>query len=96
MTRIPETAHPARSSCMAFPVLGTGSAWTGWVPVIHHPERTAAAYTRFERFPRKTKLTADEALVYAARVLWYRERRAADKRRRLEAISHPRYEGRAA
>src|SRR5258708_13374129 len=55
----------------------------GFVPVIFHPDRGP------ERLPRKAKATPDEALAYAARVLWYRQMRAAEKRRRLEAISHP-------
>ena len=54
--------------------------------------RTASPeYVRWERHPRKTKATPDEAITYAARVIWYRQMRAAEKRRRLEAISHPRY-----
>ena len=63
-----------------------------FVPVIFHPDRGP------ERLPRKAKATPDEALAYAARVLWYRQMRAAEKRRRLEAISHPRHwmDGRAA
>jgi len=60
---------------------------TGWMPVIYHSAR-AAEYLRFERFPRKTKPTAVEALTYATRALWYRQRRAADKRRRIEAMTH--------
>jgi hypothetical protein len=60
----------------------------GFIPAIFHPDR-AAEYLRLERFPRKAKRTAAEALAYATRALWYRERRAADKRRRLEAITHP-------
>ena len=66
-----------------------------FVPVIFHPDR-GLEYLRWERHPRKAKASPDEALAYAARVLWHRERRAAEKRRRLEAISHPRHEGRAA
>jgi len=66
-----------------------------FVPVIFHPDR-GPEYLRWERYPRKAKASADEALAYAARVLWYRQMRAAEKRRRLEAISHPRHEGRAA
>ena len=76
---------PTRAMPLAQPV---GTA--GWMPVIYHPERTVE-YLRFARFPRKTKLTASAAVAYAARVLWHRERRANEKRRRLEALSHPRY-----
>jgi hypothetical protein len=53
---------------------------TGFVPVIYHPTRVAEYQT-----------SADEALAYAARVIWHRQRRAADKRRKLVALSHPRY-----
>jgi hypothetical protein len=70
----------------------------GFMPVIYHPERTTE-WLRFERFPRKTKATGVEAFAYAARVIWWRQRREADKRRRIEAID-PRaiaaVEGRAA
>jgi hypothetical protein len=55
-----------------------------------HPTRVAE-YLRHERLIRKAKTSADEALAYAARVIWHRQRRAADKRRKLEALSHPRY-----
>jgi hypothetical protein len=70
---------------------------SGWMPVIYHPTRIAE-YLRFERFPRKAKVTGAEAMAYAERVVWYRECRAAEKRRRIEALSHPRftYVGRAA
>jgi hypothetical protein len=61
---------------------------TGFMPAIHHPERVAA-YLRIERFPRKTKATAAEAFAYAARALWYRQRRATEKRRRMEILSSP-------
>jgi hypothetical protein len=66
-----------------------------FVPVIFHPDR-GPEYLRWERHPRKAKSNPDEALAYAARVLWYRQMRAAEKRRRLDAISHPGYHGRAA
>ncbi len=61
-----------------------------FVPVIFHPDR-GPEYVRWERHPRKAKSNPDEALAYAARVIWYRQMRAAEKRRRLEAISHRRY-----
>ena len=75
---------PTKALPTAFPV------GTGWMPVIYHPDRPAT-YVQFERFPRKAKATATEAIGYAMRVVWYRQMRAAEKRRRLEAISHPRY-----
>jgi len=58
---------------------------SGWVPAIYHPERIPE-YLRFERFPRKAKLTGTEALRYAGRVLWYRQRRENEKRRKLEIL----------
>jgi hypothetical protein len=58
---------------------------SGWMPVIYHPARIAE-YLRFERFPRKAKATGEEALAYAARVLWWRNRREREKRRRLEIL----------
>jgi len=61
-----------------------------WFPVIYYPERTTE-YLRFRRFRRKAKATAEEALAYAERVLWHLERRKVEKRRRLEALEHPRY-----
>jgi hypothetical protein len=63
---------------------------TGWMPVIYHPERTVE-YLRFERFPRKAKLTGAEALRYAAHTIHYRQIRKAEKRRRVEALAHPNY-----
>jgi hypothetical protein len=68
------------------------AAWRGaaFVPVVYHPNRVAE-YLRHERFPRKAKATGDEALAYAARVIWYRQMRASEKRRRREATAHPRY-----
>ncbi len=61
---------------------------SGFVPFIHHPERPTP-WLRVERFPRKAKATAGEALQYAQRVVWYRQMRAAEKRRRLEVTVHP-------
>jgi hypothetical protein len=66
------------------------SIGSGFMPVIYHPERTAE-YLRFERIIRKAKATPEAALAYAERVLWYRARRAAEKRRHLEATVHPRF-----
>jgi hypothetical protein len=81
---IPSLALPTRAMPLA------SCVGTAFVPTIYHPTRVAE-YLRHERFPRKAKATGEEALAYAARVLWYRQMRAAEKRRRLEAISHPRY-----
>ena len=50
----------------------------GYMPVILHPRRIAW-YTRVQRFPRKTKRTAAEALAYAEAVITMR---AAFKRGR--------------
>ena len=55
----------------------------GFVPVIFHPDRGP------ERLPRKAKATPDEAIAYAARVIWYRKIRTNEARRRLAAISDP-------
>jgi hypothetical protein len=55
----------------------------GFVPVIYHPDRGP------DRHPRKAKATAQEAIAYAARVLWYRQIRTNEARRRLAAISDP-------
>ncbi|SRR5438128_843369 len=57
----------------------------GFVPVIFHPDHGP------ERYPRKAKFNPDDAIAYATRVIWWRQRRAAEKRRRLEALSHPRF-----
>jgi hypothetical protein len=59
---------------------------TWFIPIIDHPGRPS--FVRFARFPRKAKRTYAEAVTYAA--VW-REHFASFKRRRLEAISHPRY-----
>src|SRR5258708_33984551 len=88
-----KTGAPAPTPAALFPppayqqplVLQVGS---GFVPAIYHPSRETP-HLRMERLWRKAKSNPDEALAYAARVLWYRQMRAAEKRRRLEAISHP-------
>jgi hypothetical protein len=46
-----------------------------FVPVIFHPDR-GPEYLRWERHPRKAKSNPDDALAYAARVIWYRQMRA--------------------
>ena len=60
---------------------------SGWMPVIRHPER--ARFLQEEIFPRKIKATPQDAIAYAARVMFYRQVRAAQKRRKLEALSQP-------
>jgi hypothetical protein len=63
----------------------------GWMPIIDHPGRGEATYVRFERFPRKVKTTAAAATEYARRTIAWRAHFAGFKRRRREAIDHPRY-----
>src|SRR5262249_16454962 len=55
----------------------------GFVPVIYHPDCGT------ERHPRKAKANPDAAIAYAARVLWYRQIRTNEAKRRLAAISDP-------
>ena len=57
----------------------------GFVPVVYHPTGGP------ERFPRKAKATPAEAIEYARRTIHYRHVRSAEKRRKLEALSHPRF-----
>ena len=91
------TGAPATTPAALFPppayqqplVIQVGS---GFVPVIYHPSRQTP-YLRLERLRRKANATEAEALAYAARVIWYRRVRAAEKRRKLEATVHPRYLG---
>jgi hypothetical protein len=56
-----------------------------FIPVIYHPGQGP------ERFPRKARATLAEAIEYARRVIHYRHIRVAEKRRKLEALSHPRF-----
>lgn len=58
---------------------------SGFVPVIIF----ASGYGPEERYPRKAKANPDDAIHYASRVISWRQRRAAEKRRKLEALSHP-------
>jgi hypothetical protein len=44
-----------------------------------------------ERFRKKVKPTAAAAIAYATKVIAWREHFAAFKRRKIEAIAHPRY-----
>jgi hypothetical protein len=62
----------------------------GWMPVIDHSSR-AASYVRSERFRKKVKPTAAAAIAYATKVIAWREHFAGFKRRKREAITHPRY-----
>jgi hypothetical protein len=50
-----------------------------------------AEHLRFERFPRKVKLTPEAALRHAEHVLWYRQTRAAARRRLNEVRSSARF-----
>ena len=94
-TGAPATTPAAPSPQPAYQQPFVIQVGSGFVPVVYHPSRDTP-YLRMERLPRKAKSNPDEALAYAARVIWYRQMRAAEKRRRLEAISHPGHEGRAA
>jgi hypothetical protein len=60
---------------------------SGWIPVIHHPGRIE--WLAYELFRRKVKPSAAEAIEHARRVIWYRQKRATEKRRRIESLSHP-------
>jgi hypothetical protein len=93
MLRAGESLIPSRP-LSASPVPSTYAVHVnGWMPVIHHPER--ARFLRYERFPRKIKATHTDAIEYARRTIFYRTKRAAEKRRHLEAIEHPRFGGAA-
>ena len=87
-TGAPATTPAAPSPQPAYQQPFVIQVGSGFVPVVYHPSRDTP-YLRMERLPRKAKSNPDEALAYAARVIWYRQMRAAEKRRRLEAISHP-------
>lgn len=94
MKRADESLIPSRP-LTASPVPATYAVHPcGWMPVIHHPER--CRFLQYEEHRRKIKPTAAEAIDYARRVIWHRQKRAAEKRRRLELLSHPRYSGEAA
>jgi hypothetical protein len=62
-----------------------------WVPCIDHSGRSCA-YVRFETFRRKVKESAEAATEYARRTIAWRAHREGFKRRKLEAISHPRWQ----
>jgi hypothetical protein len=89
-------AHEIMRSCglPTRPLPVAGRIRNAFIPAIYDPT-IATEWLRFERFPRKAKATGEEALAYAARVLWHRNRRATEKSRHIEAVSHPRF-GRAA
>jgi len=53
-------------------------AKTGYVPAIHYPARTVA-HLQWARFPRKTKMTAIEAIAYAEKVILYRQLKLSRK-----------------
>jgi hypothetical protein len=74
-----EIALPVRPLPVVFRL---GSAY---IPMIYHGD-CKTEWLRWERFPRMAKLTAGAALSYAQRVIWYRQRRENEKRRRIEAI----------
>jgi hypothetical protein len=57
----------------------------GFVPVIIF----APGYGPEERYPRKAKANPDDAILHASSVIWWRQRRQAEKRRKLEALSNP-------
>ncbi len=64
------------------------SVGTGFMPVIYRSDGKTEAQ-RFERLPRKTKLTPEAALRHAELVIWYRQIRTNEAKRRLAAISNP-------
>ena len=71
---------------------------SAYIPMIYHGD-CKTEWLRWERFRRKAKANPDDAIAYAERVIWYRQRRENEKRPRREAID-PRLaatiEGRAA
>jgi hypothetical protein len=67
------------------PMPVAGRIGTAFIPAIYDPT-VKTEWLRFKRFPRKAKASGDEAIAYAARVLWWRQRQEAEKRRRVEAI----------
>jgi hypothetical protein len=79
LPEIPDLPLPTRPLPIAQPFFG------GWMPVIYDGS-IKTEWLRWERFPRKSKATAGEALAYAARVIWWRQKRENEKRRRVEAI----------
>jgi hypothetical protein len=58
---------------------------SAYIPMIYHGD-CKTEWLRWERFRRKAKANPDDAIAYAARVIWYRQRRENEKRRRVEAI----------
>jgi hypothetical protein len=54
-----------------------------FIPAILHQDLPG------ERFPRKAKLNPNDAITYAACVLWWRQRRQSEQRRKLESLSSP-------
>ena len=90
---IPLPAYPTRPLPIAREVRSGFSI--GYMPMVFHPERRFEC-AQFERFPHKIKRTPDEAMAYADRVIWHRNRRKAGTKRRVEAVAHPNFFGRAA
>jgi hypothetical protein len=70
---------------LAKPIPVASHIGRAFIPVIFHPDHGP------ERYPRKAKANPDEAIAYATRVIWWRQKRAAGKRRKLEALSNPRF-----
>jgi hypothetical protein len=85
-----QSAGAPRRPSFTKPIPLAQASGSGFVPVIYHPDR-GAEYLRVQRFPRKAKATGAEAYAYAARVIWYRQTRAAEKHRRIIGLSHPRF-----
>jgi hypothetical protein len=76
------------------PVPSAVAHGTWFIPIVDHPGRPS--FVRFARFPHKAKPTAAAAIAYAAKVIAWREHFEGFKRRRREAVEHPRYHLQAA
>src|SRR5260370_25088218 len=63
---------------------------SAWIPVIDHPGRVAA-YVQSEKFRKKVRPMAADAIAYAAKVIAWREHFEGFRRRRGEATAHPLY-----
>lgn len=57
-----------------------------FIPVIYRPSNRTE-WERFQPYPRKAKTTADAALRYAQRRIYFEQLRTNEARRRLAAIS---------
>ena len=84
----------ALSTTRVLPASDTPSAYAiaanAWVPTIEHSARVAS-YVGSAKFRRKVKPTAALATAYAAKVIAWRKHFAGYKRRKIEAIVHPRW-----